>query len=108
MWILYLQRISTSGDINSCLAEVWADMCCFVLSFAYLCFVHVLTFLTWDRMYQSLILARVSTYGEQLLIIQNEPFRKIYILETIFSGTIRPAERSVIENENQVFNVRKV
>ena len=33
----------------------------------------------------------------------------IYIfLETIFSGTIRPAERSVIENENQVFNVRKV
>ena len=25
--------------------------------------------LTWDRMYQSLIMARVSTYGEQLLVV---------------------------------------
>ena len=34
----------TSGDVTLCLAEVWADMCSFVLSFVCFCFVHVLTF----------------------------------------------------------------
>ena len=37
-------QVKTSGDITVCLAEVWADICCSVLSFSCLCFVHVLKF----------------------------------------------------------------